>query len=247
MSRILLALLLLTSTAVPDDVVTDATPPARRRAVRFPSTPVPVQQTIVLTPSKDATLFQTTDGSLANGTGVHLFAGMTGGGSRRRALIAFDVATKIPAGSQITRVVLTMNVTQSIAGASPIALHRVTSNWGEGASSAGTIRDGVGATSRAGDATWIHTFQPNQRWSTPGGDFASALDATASASGFSQVTWASSTAMIARVQSWLDQPATNFGWILIGNESTSTTAKRLDSREIDPETTRPTLTIDFVK
>jgi hypothetical protein len=44
---------------------------------------------------------------------------------------------------------------------------------------------------------------------------------------------ASSTAgMVADVQQWLDQPASNFGWVIIGNESGSATSKRFDSREI---------------
>jgi hypothetical protein len=38
--------------------------------------------------------------------------------------------------------------------------------------------------------------------------------------------------MVANVQQWLDQPASNFGWIIIGNESQSATSKRFDSREI---------------
>jgi hypothetical protein len=69
-------------------------------------------------------------------------------------------------------------------------------------------------------------------------------DATASV-GFGSGTWDSSAALIARVQEWLDQPSTNFGWIVIGNELTRVTAKRFDSREITNETTRPALTIEF--
>ena len=52
-------------------------------------------------------------------------------------------------------------------------------------------------------------------------------------------------ATIERVQEWLDQPSANFGWIVIGNEATSTTTKRFDSREISPSDTRPSLTVDF--
>jgi hypothetical protein len=37
--------------------------------------------------------------------------------------------------------------------------------------------------------------------------------------------------MVADVQQWLDQPASNFGWIIIGNESQSGTSKRFNSRE----------------
>src|SRR5947209_14545733 len=78
----------------------------RRRAVRFPSPPsAPQTQTVTLTPSKDNTLYQTTNGSLSNGSGVHIFAGATNRRELRRALIAFDVARQIPAGSRIIRAV----------------------------------------------------------------------------------------------------------------------------------------------
>jgi hypothetical protein len=52
--------------------------------------------------------------------------------------------------------------------------------------------------------------------------------------------------MIARIQGWLDQPATNFGWLILGNEDQSPTAKRVDSREA-PAATRPILTVEFVR
>jgi hypothetical protein len=218
----------------------------RRRSVRSgtPQPPPPVPQTIVMAPSKDNTLYESA-GTLSNGAGVHLFAGATASQSLRRALLAFDVAAQIPPGSRITRVTLALQVSQSIAGPQPMTLHRVTADWGQGASNAGASADGTGASAQPGDATWIHRFFPGQPWTAQGGDFAPAADAAASvnASG----TWESSETMIARVQGWLDQPATNFGWIVIGNETTSTTAKRFNSREIEPATTRPALTIEFLR
>ena len=52
--------------------------------------------------------------------------------------------------------------------------------------------------------------------------------------------------MIARVQGWVDQPSTNFGWIVIGNEDASRTTKELDSRESSSAAGRPTLAIDYL-
>ena len=219
----------------------------RRRSVRSGTPqqpPPPVPQTIVLNPSKDNTLYES-GGTLSNGAGVHLFAGATARGSLRRALLAFDVASQIPPGSRVTRATLTLQVSQSIAGPQPMTLHRVTADWGEGASNAGAFGDGTGASAQPGDATWIHRFFPDQPWTAPGGDFTPAADATASVSG--AALWESSETMIARVQGWLDQPATNFGWIVVGNETRSTTAKRFNSREIEPDTTRPALTIEFLR
>jgi hypothetical protein len=219
----------------------------KRRSVRSgPSPPhVSEPQTIVLTPSKDNTLYESSTGTLSNGAGVHLFAGATRLRSLRRALLAFDVASQVPPGSRITRVTLTLHVSLSIAGPQRAALHRVTADWGQGASDAGPSNDGTGSAARTGDATWLHRFFPDQRWTAEGGDFNPAADATATAR--DSVTWESSEAMIARVQGWLDQPATNFGWIVIGNETQSTTAKRFDSREVDPAATRPALTIELLR
>ena len=46
------------------------------------------------------------------------------------------------------------------------------------------------------------------------------------------------------MQQWLADSETNFGWILIGNEGSSRTAKRFDSRE-NSSLVRPQLTVDF--
>jgi hypothetical protein len=37
--------------------------------------------------------------------------------------------------------------------------------------------------------------------------------------------------MVANVQSWLDNLASNFGWLVLGDESTSITSKRFDTWE----------------
>lgn len=218
-------------------------PSRRRRAATRQTAPVPTPQTVVLTPSRDNTLFQTTNGSLSNGAGIHLFSGATNTRQLRRALLAFDLASQIPSGSRITSVSLALEISQTISGAENMELRRVSADWGEGASNAGSSNDGDGAASRTGDATWIHTFFPDRMWSRQGGDFDSAADARASA-GSGTVTWASE-GMIARVQVWLDQPSTNFGWILLGNEATARTAKRFNSREIPTSSSRPLLTIEF--
>jgi len=47
------------------------------------------------------------------------------------------------------------------------------------------------------------------------------------------------------VQSWIDTPATNFGWILVGDEATFGSAKRFASREDPFIVSRPRLVVDF--
>lgn len=225
------------------DAVTHATP-SKRRSVRFPSAPLQTQ-TITLTPSKDNTLYESSNGARSNGVGIHLFAGMTASQEIRRALIAFDVASQIPPGSQVTRVTIKLRVSLTTTGQQPFGLHRVTADWGQGSSNAGASRDGTGTTSRTGDATWVHRFHSTAFWSKQGGDFLPDPDATTEGD-FGDIVWESTPALVARVQGWLDQPSTNFGWIVIGNEGDPRTAKRFDSREATAAT-RPSLTIEYVR
>jgi hypothetical protein len=49
---------------------------------------------------------------------------------------------------------------------------------------------------------------------------------------------------VADVQGWVNQPATNFGWLVQGNEITLQSVKRFDSREAGAAT-RPQLTVVY--
>ncbi len=84
----------------------------------------------------------------------------------------------------------------------------------------------MGAPSAEDDATWIHRFFDTDFWATPGGDYAPEASASAVIAGTGFYVW-SAPGMVADVQAWLDQPSDDYGWILIGNESTGATAKRL--------------------
>jgi hypothetical protein len=204
-----------------------------------------------LAPSQDTTIYSES-GDLSNGAGEFAFAGRTGVAGSRRALLAFDVAGNVPAGSTITSVTLTVHVSQSPGAFSPASvperfvLHRLTEAWGEGASDA-SHPGGIGAPAAANDATWTHRFWNATAWALPGGDFA----ASASGSLIIPVTndglfsWSSTPAMVADVQDWLDTPARNFGWIVVGNEAAAKTARRFDSRENRTPANRPVLTIEF--
>src|SRR5262245_31373272 len=66
---------------------------------------VSISATVTIGDAKDNTIFQSS--STASGGGAAgIFSGTNGMGSRRRALIAFDIASNIPAGSVITGVEL---------------------------------------------------------------------------------------------------------------------------------------------
>jgi hypothetical protein len=237
------------------------------RALRIPSSvlaalipvglAVPVlADTVELGSSRDTTLFESSTGSLGNGAGQYLFAGNTAQGdpvNSRRGVIAFDVAAAVPPGSTITSVSLQLRVSK-VASAAPrtIGLHAITRDWGEGASAA-IAGEGVGAPAEDGDATWLHTFHDtadpagSPAWTTPGGDFVAVPSATTSVGATNQFAiWGPTSQLVADVQQWLDDPASNHGWLLLGDESTDTTAKRFNTREFGGSASlRPKLTIEF--
>jgi hypothetical protein len=199
---------------------------------------------VALTPAKDNTLFSNGN---SNGAGDSFFSGRTGTGIRQRGVLAFPVAAGVPAGSTITSATLTVTLLR----ASPNnlnpqthALHRLLADWGEGGSSAFA---GTGAAPQPGDATWTHTFFPAQFWVAAGGDFDPAPSAAASigVDPDTAYTWSSTPGMVADVQGWLDSPATNFGWLVLGNEGDAYSARKFASREYFDPSFFPTLTVEF--
>ena len=213
---------------------------------------------ISLNPSKDNTLIQATDPAAqrSNGQG-DVFTGRTnqdGQGpatvSIRRGLVQFDIARLVPAGSVITNVSLTMRDVMGLNGDPVVALHRVLQNWGEGAS---FQNGGQGDLAKKDDATWLYTFfndtnpTASPAWTNPGGDFSDLVSGQVVISddlgGGQTFTWASNSQMVADVQRWLDNPGSNFGWILIGDESRGQSAKRLTGGE---SATPPILAITYV-
>ena len=206
-----------------------------------------VSEEVSLSPAKDNTLFESTTGNLSNGEGEFLFAGITGQSanrSARRALLSFDIAGAVPSDATITGATLTLNMSRTISGGTDVSLHRLTQDWGTGTSDAAG-REGRGAPATPGDATWLHTFSPDTEWNTAGGDFVDLASDTISVSGNGSYTWGAGGELVADVTSWLQDPAANFGWILIGDESATRTAKRFDSGNHSSASNRPSLNIVF--
>ena len=172
-------------------------------------------------------------------------SGTTGGGggtSSRRALFSFDITGNVPGGATINSISLTLNVPVSGGVSSTFDLFRLLVPWGEG-----TNIGNNGSAAFSGDATWNSNRVGTSSWSTPGGvagiDFAATASATTFVNGVSTFIWSSAT-MVADVQTWLNTPANNNGWILISElEGTGNTAARFSSRE--DAGNEPSLAIDF--
>ncbi|MBI4324806.1 MAG: DNRLRE domain-containing protein [Chloroflexi bacterium] len=197
---------------------------------------------ILLTPAADTTLIQTTPDNNLGGQ-PFFNAGTTQNLTKNRGLFRFDLAGQIPARSRIKRVTVLLAVTrQPSDGFAPSAfgLHRVLQSWGEGDKTQADPRSpGLGVAATTNEATWNNRFALTANtWTLPGGmaeaDYAAAPSAMQVIydMGNSPYLFGPTPQLQADVQSWLDDPQANFGWMLISQaESEPFTARRFGSRE----------------
>jgi spore coat protein A len=208
--------------------------------------------TALLGPAADATLYHGNLGVDPTGTfqdnscggGPDVFAGVTLRSFKRRAVLRFDVAGAIPAGSTIDAVTLTLksNLSPDTINASA-ALHPLSQAWGEGVVDCRFEGGGKGLEADPGDATWLDAKFQQVAWAAAGGDFgASSASATIPPVGDAIWDSASNAALISDVQAWLDTPAGNHGWIVVVDETRIESVRRFSSREgNDP----PLLEVEF--
>lgn len=200
--------------------------------------------TVEIIAGRDNILYETLDGSVSNALGRHLYAGNQNSGARRRPVLRFDVSA-LPQGAQVQTVTLRLFCNQSQGAAAPVAVRRLLADWGEGTSAA-SGNEGSGTASTPGDATWIHTFYPNQAWTTPGGDYRAITSATASVSTQGAFVEWSGSGLVSDVQHWISMPAMNYGWILFGDEASSANTKRFDSRQATNAANHPRLFVTYL-
>jgi len=218
---------------------------------------VAVADTVILEDSTPA-------GSLNNfnlGRQLTLPVGARGGNSlgTGRMLMRFDVAGSVPAGSVITRARLRLRVTRVPEDPpdSDFALHRILRPWVEGE---GVMRDvqgeivpeptgtAGGSLAMEGEVTWNSQAHDQILWSIPGGTFGS--DYIAEPSAVQAIGTTTGTRFfefggdgIAEVQAMLDDPGSNFGWMLLSqDEETRRAARRIGSRDIPSP---PRLLLEF--
>lgn len=204
--------------------------------------PEPDVREMTLSAARDAVLYEHAGGSLANGRGEQLFAGTNGGGRVMRSLIGFDLSV-LPEGARVIDAELRLRVNTEKQRSGDLLLHRVTAAWAEGPADADR-GEGGGAASGPGDVTWIHRSFPTSMWATAGGDFETEASAAASVVEIEPVTWASA-GLAADIQSMMDDPESNHGWLL-KQAAESSSAIRLASRTNGSSSARPALTIRYV-
>jgi hypothetical protein len=196
---------------------------------------------VVLSCSRDNTLIEL-GGDLSNGAGDGIYSGLTLRDGLRRALVRFDTGS-IPAGSTITSVSLQLTLVNTSGFDGPSSLHRMLADWGEGTSaSAG----GVGAPATTGDATWAYRLYNTDPWTVPGGDFVTTASSTTTIVTIAaSQSFPSSVDLVADVQRWVDFPAQNFGWAIVGDETSPQSARRFASREFVTPAQRPSLLVSY--
>ena len=206
--------------------------------------PLAAQEEVRLAPCKDTTLYEDPEGDRGNGAGQYMFAGVTGNFEARRCLLAYPVSSAIPKGSTIHGVTVELFMSKTIVGSFDFAFHRVSREWGEGASDA-PLDEGGGTAAEPGDATWLHTFYPTDDWTTPGGDFDPATSGVFVINDVGKY-FLSSPGLLADVEDWVEGSADNHGWVIKQDvELADVSAKRFSTRETPTNFFLPILVVQF--
>ncbi len=141
------------------------------------------QEVVNLGPTKDNTLYENSSGDISNGQGEYLFSGRTKGSELRRpSLPSTRRPRSRPARRFKARPSRWLSHASRTTRRTRSSLHRLTADWGEGASDA-PDEEGGGTSAEPGDATWLHSFYDSEPqlatfWAAEGGDY----DGTSSAS-----------------------------------------------------------------
>ena len=174
----------------------------------------------------------TPDGVAAGSTIVAGGLGDFTANETRRALLRFDLAP-IPANAVVREVQLTLEIVRvpQNPGSAPFELRRLLGAWSEVAASWNSRLAGV-------------------PWQTPGAlgvsDAEGTVSSTAAREGLGAMSFPSTATLVADVQGWLRDPATNHGWLLRSqSEDLLRTARHFASREAVIGTTRPKLTVTY--
>lgn len=198
-------------------------------------------QETIITPSKDNSIYQ--EGELSNGAGERIFTGITREENKRRALIKFDLSDAVPEGVTVDSAQIVLVPSLVKTDGTTVTLHTLTSAWGEGTSDA-EGPEGKGAPATDGDATWTMSSVGGDPWVKPGGDYAIETLASAIVDMGTNAVFGSPV-LTAVVNDWINDPESNNGVIVVGDETKNPTAIRFNSREFSDSETWPRLKLYY--
>jgi hypothetical protein len=176
---------------------------------------------VTLQPAADAGMRQYYP-DLNAGSSPTMASGKTGpnaSGEIRRAVVRFDLTGQVPSGAQVNSASVTLTVVRVPNGRadSVFELRRLLAAWSES------------------DVTW-NSRLAGVPWQFGGADGdqdrATFPSSTVPITALGAYTFPSTPELVADVQSWLDNPGTNFGWLLLSqDEQTYKTAREFGTRE----------------
>jgi hypothetical protein len=198
-------------------------------------------QEVLVEASKDNSIYE--EGELSNGAGQFLFTGVTNQGNKRRALVKFNPSPMVPEGVSVDSAFLILVPSLVKTDGTTVTIYRLNTSWGEGTANADS-QEGKGATASESDATWTKTSIQGDPWVKPGGDFDIEPIASTIVSLGTDALFGSPLLTLL-VNSWIADPTSNHGVIVIGDESENATAIRFNSRDYPEPEVRPMLKLYF--
>jgi PKD repeat protein len=159
----------------------------------------------------------------------------------RRALVRFDLSS-IPAGSHIVSARFNLYRYPLAGPGIHLRVHRLLQDWGEGNSGAGELCEPppkqFGWAPTESSSTWNYRFfGARVVWETEGGStvqggsFQSSPSDSEIVYPTNQFVELASSGIASDVADWVGDPASNHGWILLGNEESPGTGMRFASRQ----------------
>ncbi len=144
-------------------------------------------------------------------------------GARERSLVAFSLAS-LPGDARVLLARTHLNVQGSVGKAILIEAHRVNASWTQGG------------------ASWNQRDGTNY-WNRPGGDYDGAILDSQNVSTAGDYSWNVTSA----VQTWVDNPALNYGFIFATTDSGLNNTKTIQSSEAAPLSTTPKLEVTYYR
>ena len=191
----------------------------------------------------DATLYESSQGNIANSKGQYIFIGKTNNGDLRRTLIRFNLSTEIPSDATIDSVFLYLSMNKTQNAAQDLKIYPVLGAWAEGTSDASS-NEGKGTSATDGDPTWTYRVYPDTLWNNEGGDIGEEILFEGSIQGSGSYSLEGTDDFTTLFNQWRKGDMPNYGMMLIGNEdSQNRSSKRFASAQFSGSANRPSLTV----